>query len=86
MLKDQSGNTLKVGDVILYSGLIMVINEINVPNLIGATTPLSKGGVTGMVMPANIVCQITLFHPDPNKPVPTFVLKQPSKTEDTKPN
>lgn len=86
MAKDILGNVMKVGDKVVFNGMVCDVVEINENRIIGGQHMTGKG-VSGIKIPDIMTLSIDLPF-DSDKPFNAFVCKVPANNEsgDAKPN
>lgn len=87
MAKDSIGNELKVGDLILFNGMLMTVTQIQDAGIIGASGSVQSGKLQGLMVPGQLMCSVAIQF-DPSKPVGVFALQNPNpeSPKDGKPN
>lgn len=79
MAKDALGNTLRIGQKVMFNGMIYTIKDLQENRVLGSGKFISKG-VSGMKIPDNITLEIDLPF-DADKPFNGIVCQTPKEDE-----
>ena len=78
MAKDILGNTVKVGDKVVFNNMVCTVKDIQENRVLGGKMITFNKG-TGIKIPDNMTLEIDVQF-DGDKPLNIFVVKQPTET------